>query len=104
MYDEEVVFTDRHIGRLLDALEERGIADDTIVVLTSDHGEGLDAHEDHGHLFHGPTLYDEVIRVPLIVRGPGFTPRRVGSSNCPRYATTRCRGPRAVRYDSTNAQ
>jgi arylsulfatase A-like enzyme len=77
VYDGEVAFTDRHIGRLLDALQERGLADDTIVVLTSDHGEGLDPGADHGHLFHGPTLYDEVIRVPLIVRGPGYAPRRV---------------------------
>lgn len=76
-YDAEIVFTDHHIGRLLEGLASRGLLDNTVVVLTSDHGEGLDAAEDHGHRFHGPVLYDEAMRVPLIVTGPGLAPRRV---------------------------
>ncbi|MDP6945474.1 MAG: sulfatase-like hydrolase/transferase, partial [Myxococcota bacterium] len=47
--------------------------------LTSDHGEGLDESDDHGHRYHGPTLYDEVVRVPLLVCGPGVVPRRVST-------------------------
>lgn len=76
-YDAEILFTDHHIGRMLDGLQERGLLEDTLIVLTSDHGEGLDEAEDHGHRFHGPVLYDEAIRVPLIFAGPGLEPRTV---------------------------
>jgi len=76
-YDQEVAFTDAQVGRLLAGLQVRGLDDRTVVVFTADHGEGLVEAQDHGHLYHGPTLNDEVIRVPLIVRGPGFTPGRV---------------------------
>src|SRR5690606_14281634 len=76
-YDTEIVFTDHHIGRLLDGLSERGLLEDTVIVLTSDHGEGLDEAEDDGHRFHGPVLHDEAVRVPLIVAAPGLEPRRV---------------------------
>lgn len=67
LYDEEIRFTDAGIGRLLDGLAERGLADDTLVVLTSDHGEEF---LERGWLGHTRTLYDELIRVPLIVRAP----------------------------------
>src|SRR5690606_73 len=72
-YDGEVAFVDREIGRLLDALETAGRADDTLVVLTSDHGESLG---EHGEDAHGFFLYDCTVRVPVIVRGPGV-PRGV---------------------------
>jgi arylsulfatase A-like enzyme len=74
LYDSEVAFTDQQIGRLLGQLEERGRLDRTIVVLTSDHGEEF---QDHGGIGHAKTLYEELIRVPLIVHVPGFTPTRV---------------------------
>ncbi len=77
LYDGEVAFTDLQVGRVLDALEEGGLADDTIVVLFSDHGEEF---EDHGMTLHGHTLFGELVRVPLIVRAPGFTPRRVAGN------------------------
>jgi arylsulfatase A-like enzyme len=77
IYDEEIWFTDHHIGRLLDGLEARGLAQDTVVVVTADHGEGLEEGADHGHLYHGQTLYDNVLRVPLIVHAPGLPARRV---------------------------
>jgi len=80
VYDNEVAYTDHHVGRLLDGLEARGLLEDTLVVLTSDHGEGLDEAEDHGHRYHGPNLHDEVVRVPLMVCGAGVTPRRVATS------------------------
>ncbi len=65
LYDGEVAYTDHEVGRLLDGLEQLGIADSTIVVLTSDHGEEF---LDHGGFEHGHTLYEELVRIPLIIR------------------------------------
>lgn len=79
LYDHEILFTDHHIGRLFDGLAERGLTDDLIIVFTSDHGEALDPEVDHGTLNHSRTLYDELIHVPLIISGPGVTPRRVST-------------------------
>ena len=59
---------DDQVGRVFDALEATGQADDTLVVFTSDHGEMLG---DHGIYLKGPYFYDPAIRVPLIVAGPG---------------------------------
>ena len=59
---------DRHIDRLLRELDELGLADDTIVVMTSDHGELAGAHQMHGK---GSTAYREQVQVPLWVRHPG---------------------------------
>ncbi len=66
-YDSEIAFTDHHIGRILDHLDATGLAHQTIVAFTADHGEGFGAH---GYNLHTVSLYDELIRVPLIVRGP----------------------------------
>jgi len=74
LYDGEVAFTDRHLGRLFDGLAERGLADDTLVVVTADHGEEF---LDHGAVRHRWNLHDATLRVPLLVRGPGLVPRRV---------------------------
>jgi arylsulfatase A-like enzyme len=60
---------DHQIGRLLACLDELGLADDTLVMATSDHGEFLG---DHQMIFKGPIHYEGLLRVPLIVRGPGF--------------------------------
>jgi arylsulfatase A-like enzyme len=68
-YDAEIRFVDQQVGLLLKALDERGLAGKTMVVLTSDHGESLG---DHGYFFeHGRFPYDDCVHVPLIVRGPG---------------------------------
>lgn len=66
-YDGEVAATDAQIGRLLDWLDEYGLADSTLVAATSDHGEGLG---DHGEQTHGLLIYDSTLRVPLILRPP----------------------------------
>ena len=71
LYDAEVRTVDAAIGRLLDELRARGRYDEAWIVLTSDHGEEL--HE-HGHWLHSYTLYEEQLRVPLIVKPP----RRLG--------------------------
>jgi arylsulfatase A-like enzyme len=71
LYDAEIAFTDRELGRLLDALDEVSPPAGTLVVLTADHGEGL---LDHGFMGHGPVLHEETLRVPLIFRWHGEIP------------------------------
>jgi arylsulfatase A-like enzyme len=73
-YDGEIFHADRHVGAVLDHLETAGLADDTIVVLTADHGEEF---SDHGGELHGTTLHVEQLHVPLLIRAPGFSPRRI---------------------------
>ncbi len=69
LYDGEILFVDDQIGRLFAGLEELGLLEDAIVVVTSDHGEEF---LDHGGKTHGRTLYQEVLRVPLIMGWPGL--------------------------------
>jgi arylsulfatase A-like enzyme len=70
LYDAEVTYHDHHFASVMEALERRGLADDTIVVFTADHGEEF---FDHGSVGHGHSVFEELIRVPLIVRWPGLT-------------------------------
>lgn len=70
-YAEEVEYADRQIGALLEAMRDRGLLDDTLVVFTSDHGEGLGYHNHVGHIHQ---VYDTLIRVPLILSQPGLVP------------------------------
>ncbi|NVB79010.1 MAG: sulfatase-like hydrolase/transferase [Kofleriaceae bacterium] len=65
-YDAEIAFMDESVGRLLQAIATR--ADNTLVVLTSDHGEEFG---EHGIRFHARSLYNQVTRVPLLIRAPG---------------------------------
>lgn len=67
---------DQAIGRILDSLEASGMADDTIVVLTSDHGELLGAHG--GMQQKWVNAFDETVRVPMVVKGPGIDPNAGG--------------------------
>lgn len=68
LYDGEIRFTDHELGRLLIALGDRGLLDNSVVVFTSDHGEEFD---DHGSMEgHQWTLYDEVLHIPLIMVFP----------------------------------
>ena len=67
LYDSEIAFADRELGRFFQALKDNGMYDDTLVIITSDHGE---AFYEHGHWQHSQTLYDELTRVPLIVKWP----------------------------------
>jgi len=68
LYDGEIAFTDSQVGRLLDWLDERGLAENTVIVVVGDHGESLG---DHGEKEHGYYIYDATVKVPLIVRVPG---------------------------------
>jgi len=76
-YDAEVAFVDAQIGVLLRRLEETGAATRTLVLVTSDHGEGLG---EHGEETHGIFLYDSTLRVPWIMAGPGIPAGRVAAT------------------------
>lgn len=71
LYDGEIRNVDTQIGRLIAYLRDRGVLDRTIVAVTADHG---DEWFEHGRFSHHQTLYDEVVRVPLIIRDPGEVP------------------------------
>ncbi len=75
-YDAEVSFTDAHIGKILAALGDSGLAEDTAVVVFSDHGEAFGEHKLGGEplYFHGESLYNEVLKVPLLV----YLPKKAG--------------------------
>lgn len=68
IYTREVQYVDRYFGQFWDRLSQLGLTKNTIVVVTADHGEGLGSHGTLGHTSH---LWDEIIRVPLIVYYPG---------------------------------
>jgi arylsulfatase A-like enzyme len=68
LYDGEVRGVDRAIGQVVAALKRHGIYDESLVLFASDHGEEL---WEHGGFEHGHTMYDEVLRVPLLVKLPG---------------------------------
>lgn len=72
-YDGEIQYLDEQIGILFAALQKKGILKNTLVILVSDHGEGFG---EHGYSGHGWFLYDEVIRVALMIHGPGIHPGR----------------------------
>jgi arylsulfatase A-like enzyme len=65
-----VTFIDRQIGRILDALDEAGLADDTVVVHAADHGDFTGSHRQFNK---GPMMYEETYHVPLMARWPGRT-------------------------------
>lgn len=67
LYDAEIADTDRRIGQTIKALEESGVLDDTVVIICADHGENIGHHNLMGH---SHCLYDDLIRVPLIIRYP----------------------------------
>ena len=67
-----VSLVDYNVGRILDALRQKGILDDTLILFTSDHGELMG---DHGLLFKGPFLYDCLIKAPMVVQWPGVVPK-----------------------------
>jgi len=67
LYDGEIAYVDRELGRLFEELRAQGLYQGALVIVTSDHGE---AFYEHGYWQHSETLYDEMIRVPLIVKWP----------------------------------
>ena len=68
LYDAEILYMDYHIGQLLINLKTLGLYDNTLIIVTSDHGE---LFGEHGQMGHGNTLYQEELHVPLMVKYPG---------------------------------
>ncbi|HTQ78743.1 MAG TPA: sulfatase-like hydrolase/transferase [Thermoanaerobaculia bacterium] len=71
-YDAEIAVLDRSVGRVLDELTQLGVLDNTLVIVTADHGESLG---DHGEKTHAVFIYDATVRVPLLLRCPRLLPR-----------------------------
>lgn len=76
LYEGELEWTDRQVGRILDDLRAHGELDDTVVVVLSDHG---DEFFEHGNIGHRRTLFEEVLRVPLVLRYPAGLPAGITS-------------------------
>jgi arylsulfatase A-like enzyme len=68
LYDGEIAGTDAQLGQVLDVIDELGLAERTLLIVTSDHG---DAFFEHGEKGHQKDLHAEVLRIPLLLRGPG---------------------------------
>ena len=73
-----VSLLDKYIGKILDKLEELGLKDNTIVVLTTDHGDFMGQH---GLLTKGPFLYEDLLKIPFIVRYPDHIPENKRSNS-----------------------
>lgn len=74
LYDQEIVYMDSRMGQLISFLKERNLYDSCLIVFVADHGEEF---YDHGGWWHGTTLYEEVVHIPLIVKLPHS--RRAGT-------------------------
>jgi arylsulfatase A-like enzyme len=68
LYDGEIRFTDEIVKRILNALRAQGLLENTLVILTADHGEEF---FEHGTKGHQKTLFDEVVKIPLVLHWPG---------------------------------
>ena len=76
-YVTEAERLDASLGDLMDSLKRKGYYDDTMIIITSDHGQ---AFNEHGYMYHNTYLYDEIIRIPLIIKFPNGKkyPKREG--------------------------
>jgi arylsulfatase A-like enzyme len=71
LYDDSIFYMDHQFGMLVDELDRRGVLDNTLVIVASDHGEHLG---DHGLFFHGCSLYRQLVGVPLVIVSRGRVP------------------------------
>ncbi len=97
-YDGEIGFMDSELGRLLDGLEQRGLLEGMLVIVTSDHGEFFG---EHGLFQHERALYEEVLRVPLLVKRPRQqqplrVATRIGLHQVPRFVEALALDPGAA--------
>jgi hypothetical protein len=67
-YDGDIAYGDQQFGRFIDELKQRGVYDDALIFFVSDHGEEF---QDHGGWLHGRSVFDELVRVAMIVKFPG---------------------------------
>ncbi|MBX2880453.1 MAG: sulfatase-like hydrolase/transferase [Granulosicoccus sp.] len=93
----QIALIDHQVGRILRTLESTGLADNTIVIYLSDHGDWLG---DHGLILKGPMHYEGLLRVPLIMRGPGIESGRIIQEP----VSTIDIGPTLFDYAQCNAQ
>lgn len=93
-YDQAIATIDNDIAQLLRALDQRGLLENTIVVVTADHGE---AFGEHGIYGHGATLYSTMLQVPLIISWPGHVPEGL---RVPDWVSTRALAATLVRLAS----
>jgi len=77
LYDSEIAFTDEYIGRVFGELKKQDLYDNSIIIVTADHGEEF---MERGWLGHTITLYQEMLRVPLIMKMPGCKPQVIDPS------------------------
>ncbi|MCP4372112.1 MAG: sulfatase-like hydrolase/transferase [Deltaproteobacteria bacterium] len=75
LYDASLYYLDTQLGLFIEQLDKLGILQNTLFVITSDHGEKLGERD--GRIGHPPQVYEELIRVPLIISGPSIKPREV---------------------------
>ena len=75
LYDEEIAYMDREVGRLLRVYERLGLADQSLAIFSADHGESMMEHENW--FTHGYQVYEEIVHVPLALRGPGLRSERI---------------------------
>jgi len=78
LYKGEIRYIDHNIGKLINSLKKLGIYKSSLIVFTSDHGEEF---WEHGYYDHGHTLYNELLRVPLIIKPPNSTQKRTVEAN-----------------------
>ena len=74
LYDGQVRYVDMNIHRVMNFLKEQGLLDNTLIIITSDHGEEF---WDHGNFEHGHSLYNELLKVPLIITGRNLTHKKI---------------------------
>lgn len=77
LYNGEITWVDSNLGRLFSWMRTTGLSDNTLIVVTSDHGEEF---LEHGGVDHGHTLYQELVHIPLIMSGPGISEGMVDST------------------------
>ena len=68
LYDANLRWADWGVGEIARVLAKAGVLDNTLLIVTADHGEGFG---EHGYAFHGRSVYDEVVHIPLVIRFPG---------------------------------
>jgi arylsulfatase A-like enzyme len=68
LYDANLRWGDWGVGEIVKSLREQGVLDDTLLIITADHGE---AFGEHGYIYHAQAVYDEMVHIPLLIRFPG---------------------------------
>jgi arylsulfatase A-like enzyme len=76
LYDDHIRYVDSRVGEILDLYERAGLLDNTVVCITSDHGEEF---WEHGNCYHGQSMYNELVHVPLVISAPDVQTKTIDS-------------------------